>query len=94
MATTPRSRVRLSGVKTLRGDAAAVDFLVDDEGPGVPDELRARLFDPFFSTRSERPGGLGLAVCARLAREVGGSIQVESSPQGGARFRVCLPSQE
>ncbi len=93
-ATTPRSRVRLSGVKTVRGDAAAVDFLVDDEGPGVPDELRARLFDPFFSTRSERPGGLGLAVCARLAREVGGSIQVESSPQGGARFRVCLPSPE
>ena len=90
-ATRTGGRVRLSGVRGRVGDAAAVDFVVDDEGPGVPDELRQRLFDPFFSTRSERPGGLGLAVCARLARDAGGSIQVESSPQGGARFRVCLP---
>jgi signal transduction histidine kinase len=91
-ASRSGGRVRLSGVSTRRDEAEAVDFVVDDEGPGVPDELRARLFDPFFSTRSERTGGLGLAVCSRLAREAGASIQVESSPQGGARFRVCLPS--
>ena len=96
-ATTPGGRVRLSGVcgvpgvSDRPGDTATVDFIVDDEGPGVPDEHRRRLFDPFFSTRSKRPGGLGLAVCSRLAREAGGSIQVETAPHGGARFRVCLP---
>jgi len=91
-ATTPGGRVRLSGVSARLGDAAAVDFVVDDQGPGVPPELRGRLFDPFFSTRTKRPGGLGLAVCSRLAREVGGKIRIENSPEGGARFRVCLPS--
>jgi signal transduction histidine kinase len=102
-ATTPGGRVRLSGVSGAAvsgapaargrpGDAASLEFIVDDEGPGVPDELRQRIFEPFFSTHSERPGGLGLAVCSRLAREAGGSIEVESSPHGGARFRVCLPA--
>ncbi len=67
---------------------------VDDEGPGVPEEERSRLFEPFFSTRTERPGGLGLAVCRRLVDRARGSIAVESAPgpAPGARFRVELPA--
>ena len=91
-ATPEGGRVRLSAGLARDADDA-LEFIVDDQGPGVPEELRARLFDPFFSTRSDRPVGLGLAVCSRLASEAGGSIAVEDSPDGGARFRVRLPSR-
>jgi signal transduction histidine kinase len=66
---------------------------VDDEGPGVPKPDRERLFEPFFSTRTGGPGGLGLTVCRRLVEGAGGSIHVESAPnQSGARFCVRLPA--
>ena len=72
-ATPEGGKVRLAAVYADAADDArapdAVEFIVDDEGPGVREEDRARLFDPFFSTRSERPVGLGLTVCSRLARE-------------------------
>ena len=45
---------------------------MDDNGPGVPEAQRTRLFDPFFSTREERPVGIGLAVCQRLVVAAGG----------------------
>jgi signal transduction histidine kinase len=91
-ATPQGGRVHLTARVAADADGA-LEFIVDDQGPGVPEELRARLFDPFFSTRSERPVGLGLAVCSRLASEAGGSIAVEDSPEGGARFRVRLLSR-
>lgn len=67
---------------------------IDDQGPGVPEEERKRLFDAFYSTRADRPVGLGLAVCRRLVEGAGGSIRVEGAPgeSGGARFRIGLPA--
>jgi signal transduction histidine kinase len=69
---------------------ATVSIAVEDEGPGIPEPLRARLFEPFFSTKS-RPGGLGLAITRRLVEEAGGSIEIEDREPRGTRFRVTLP---
>ncbi len=69
---------------------AVTELTFDDNGPGVPVELRNRLFDPYFTTK---PGGhgLGLASVHAIIRQHGGTIAVEDSPAGGARFRVTLP---
>jgi len=54
--------------------------------------LRERIFDPFFSTKGSGEGtGLGLSLCRKLMEEQGGSLFVEDSPTGGARFRLLLP---
>ena len=64
---------------------------VEDEGEGVPEALRARLFEPFFSTHEDRSGGLGLAITKKLIEDAGGSIRIEDADGGGALFRVELP---
>jgi signal transduction histidine kinase len=68
----------------------SVEIAIEDDGPGVPDALRARVFEPFFSTKS-KPGGLGLAITKRLVEDVGGSIEVEGCAPTGSRFCVRLP---
>lgn len=72
-----------------RDGCIAID--VEDEGPGVPPELRGRVFEPFFSTKGERAGGLGLAISRRIVEEAGGRIDVGEDAEGGARFRITLP---
>lgn len=65
---------------------------VADAGPGVPDELRDRIFDPFYTTKDPGRGtGLGLSICARLVESMGGKIHLEEAPEGGAEFVVRLP---
>ncbi len=74
-----------------------VDILIDDDGPGIPAEDRDRVFQPFVrldaSRNSETGGiGLGLAIARDVARSHGGDVRLETSPQGGLRARVHLPS--
>ena len=65
---------------------------VEDNGPGVPDELKPHLFDPFVTTK--RTGtGLGLALVAKIIGDHGGVIECESVPKRTV-FRVLLPLQE
>ncbi|RMH42540.1 MAG: HAMP domain-containing protein [Deltaproteobacteria bacterium] len=79
-------------VSTAPDSAGGVLLAVDDDGPGVPDDLRARLFTPYFTTKQRTGGtGLGLAIAHRIVTEHGGSISVGRSPLGGARFTVVLP---
>jgi len=68
-----------------------VEITVSDEGPGVAPEHRARVFEPFFSTKPDRPGGLGLAISRRIAEEAAGHLELETPPAGGARFLLTLP---
>jgi len=61
--------------------------LVDDNGPGIPPEVRERIFRPFFTTKS-RGTGLGLAIVQKIVLTHDGKITVGDSPDGGARFQV------
>ncbi len=63
---------------------------VEDTGPGVPKEMRARIFEPFFSTKGERGNGLGLWISSQIARSHGGDL-VASPGSIGALFRLSLP---
>ena len=61
-----------------------------DHGPGIPEELRDRLFEPYFSTKTSGTG-LGLAICAQLSEEMGGRLRIENHPEGGAISLLWLP---
>ncbi len=63
---------------------------VADDGPGIPDEIRKRIFQPFFTTRTEGTG-LGLATCLKNVQYHGGTINVFSAQGQGTRFVVTLP---
>jgi signal transduction histidine kinase len=65
---------------------AGVAWEVRDSGPGIPDELRDKIFAPFFTTR-EKGTGLGLAFVRDIVRDHGATIAVDRGPEGGARFR-------
>ena len=70
----------------------AVQFLVDDDGAGVPKDIQHRLFEPFFTTKAVGEGtGLGLAVVHGIVSEHGGDIRVSDSELGGARVEVRIP---
>jgi nitrogen fixation/metabolism regulation signal transduction histidine kinase len=64
---------------------------VEDDGPGIPPELRAAVFDPYVTTRTDGTG-LGLAIVKKIVVEHHGTISAEPSPEGGARLRVRLPA--
>jgi signal transduction histidine kinase len=72
-------------------EANHLELRVDDEGPGIDSSLGDRIFEPFWTTRSEGVGGLGLAICKRIVDEAGGTIDVSNRRKGGASFRVDLP---
>jgi len=68
---------------------------VDDNGPGIPEADRERVFQPFFSTKAHGEGtGLGLPLCRKLVEAQGGEIYVHQAPLGGARLSVSLPLSE
>jgi nitrogen fixation/metabolism regulation signal transduction histidine kinase len=74
----------------LSDDGTAVEIEVSDTGHGLTDEIRERLFLPFYSTK-HRGTGLGLSIAAKIVQEHGGSISAESNSPKGARFLLRLP---
>jgi len=76
---------------TARRAGAAVQIRIADDGPGIPEAIRARIFDPFFTTKPVGEGtGLGLDIVRRLVSRHNGTIEVESRP-GRTVFTVKLP---
>src|SRR6185436_11567446 len=85
--------VRISAAR----EGAAVVLRVEDDGPGVPKEIEATLFQPFVTGRgrdARHPGtGLGLAIAARWVERHGGSLRHERRAEGGARFVTRWPKK-
>lgn len=82
--------IRLEVHPTEEGDA--VELIVSDTGPGIPAEILDHLFEPFVTSKPAGEGtGLGLAVCHALIDRLGGSLDADNPPEGGARFTVRLP---
>lgn len=68
---------------------------VDDSGPGIPQELTPRIFEPFFSTKARDGTGLGLTIVSQIASSYGGWVRANASRRhGGARVEVWFPSSE
>jgi signal transduction histidine kinase len=90
-----RHATRTVAVTVSAGEA--VELLVDDDGPGIPEPERERVFDRFHRldsprTRDAGGTGLGLAIVRELVLSAGGTVAVEQAPAGGARLRVRLPT--
>jgi hypothetical protein len=83
----------LSVQTLLSEEADAIEITVSDTGPGLTDEIRERLFLPFYSTK-HRGTGLGLSIAAKIVQEHGGSISAEANLPKGARFLLRLPVME
>jgi PAS domain S-box-containing protein len=80
-------------VRTGADEAGGAVVEISDTGQGIPPEILGRIFDPFFTTKQKNDGtGLGLAICDRLVRGLGGTIDAQSIPDQGSRFRVVLPA--
>ncbi len=78
--------------QSLADGQPAVAVTVEDTGAGVPEELRAKIFEPFFSTKKKGKGtGLGLPICQGIVGSHGGEILVENRSGSGTRFIVKLP---
>ncbi|HEY1091673.1 MAG TPA: ATP-binding protein, partial [Burkholderiaceae bacterium] len=88
-STPLAERVLRLGARAVEG--RRVEISVQDAGPGVPPEVAAQLFTPFFTTRAEGMG-LGLSLCRSVAEQHGGTLEFENGP--GARFRFTLPTEE
>jgi two-component system OmpR family sensor kinase len=78
---------------TVRADGDDAVLEVADDGPGVPEELRDRIFERFVRAQGDRGGsaGLGLSIVQAVARSHGGDVRLDGAPGGGAHFVVTLP---
>lgn len=80
-------------VSTYRAGDDRVGLEVADDGPGIPESARAKVFDPFYTTKPEGSGtGLGLWLVYNTMTAHGGTIDLGASPSGGARFRLEFPA--
>jgi two-component system, NtrC family, sensor histidine kinase HydH len=84
--------LRLSAARGTSNGHAGVAVVIRDSGPGVPDELREQIFNPFFTSKKEGVG-LGLAIVAKIADNHRGSVKLEKNPGRGASFHVFLPAK-
>jgi two-component system nitrogen regulation sensor histidine kinase NtrY len=88
------SLLRVLSIETNSGERQGMaEIIVADTGPGITDDMRERLFLPWFSTR-QRGTGLGLSIVAKIVQDHGGSIRVENNAPAGARFIIELPLVE
>jgi two-component system, NtrC family, nitrogen regulation sensor histidine kinase NtrY len=88
------SLLRVLSIETCPGERHGMaEIIVADTGPGITEEMRERLFLPWFSTR-QRGTGLGLSIVAKIVQDHGGSIRAENNLPAGARFIIELPLVE
>jgi len=75
----------------FRKDTRRVELKVSDNGPGIPQEMQKKIFDPFFSTKGSKGTGLGLAVARKVIEEHNGTITLESIEGKRCTFTIQLP---
>ncbi len=86
-------RLRVEVRPTTQNDCEGVELRLADTGPGVPEELREEIFNPFVTTKKTGVG-LGLSIVSKIVDGHHGSIHVENAPEGGAVFTLFFPLEE
>jgi len=86
-----RGRGRRLSIRALRA-GAFVETQVIDEGPGIGEENREKIFAPFFTTKADGMG-MGLNICRTIVEFHGGRLWVDANPAGGAIFHFTLPCE-
>jgi signal transduction histidine kinase len=89
MQHTSPDKVRLV-IRTWRPDDQSVALSVSDNGTGIREEPKDRIFQPFYTTKKEGLG-MGLAICRSIADAHGGEIRAANNPDGGAMVELVLP---
>ena len=81
----------------LKHEQDSVKFILEDEGPGIEDDVKSRIFDKFYQvdgSHKAEGNGLGLALVKRIVDSAGGTIKAENREYGGCRFVIELPKQK
>lgn len=89
---TPQERY--IGSDNFFNQPPVIALSVMDQGCGIPSDVLARIFEPYFTTKADEGTGLGLAIVARLVKACQGMVHVKSVPGEGSRFTVYLPARE
>ena len=93
-AARPIGNVQVRARRARNGTRAGVELEVRDTGPGIPESILPRIFEPFFSTKPPGEGtGLGLPICRDILKSLGGEITVASTSGTGATFVVWLAEE-
>ncbi|MFW2365233.1 MAG: HDOD domain-containing protein [Desulforhopalus sp.] len=71
-----------------------IEIIVSDTGPGLPESIRAKLFQPFFTTKKVGHSGLGLSIVEKAVKDLGGTIQCTSKVDEGTNFIISLPLEK
>ena len=82
---------RITLISSFDGGGKKITLQVRDNGPGIPEEVQNRVFEPFFSTKGSKGTGLGLAVAVKTVAEHGGKLSLQSAPWQGSTFTIELP---
>jgi signal transduction histidine kinase/HD-like signal output (HDOD) protein len=78
-------------LQDMGGNLGYVEITIRDDGPGIPDTLKSRLFEPFISSKGEGHAGLGLSIVYNIVKELKGTITCKSDSKKGTSFKIVLP---
>jgi len=82
-------------IKTETVAATQIQVRIQDNGPGMPSEIKDKIFDPFFTTKAVGKGtGLGLSICFQIINKHQGQMEVIAQPNQGTEFAIALPIQQ
>lgn len=94
----PRIRIRVRhfnpvivATRMTDGVGCGITVQIEDNGPGIPESMRSRIFDAFYTTKGDVHIGLGMTICRDIVRMNGGKMEVQTSSGGGTEFRVWWP---
>jgi len=90
------ARVSARGAEILVRVSSNDGYVLEvvDHGGGIPDDLKLKVFEPFYTTTPHNGAGLGLSICRHVVEQHGGTIEVSDTPGGGATFSVRLPRHQ
>ena len=87
-------QMRDTELQTSQRTVDALELVIEDSGPGIPEDALSKLFEPFFTTKDKEGTGMGLCVAQMIMHMHGGDLTAENRKRGGARFRMFWPLKD